>query len=54
MIDLTTLEPRTKSAQEIFGIEGCNETQILKQPDVLMMQYVLRDDYSDEFRARQL
>ena len=47
-IDLTALEPRTKSAQEIFGIEGCNETQILKQPDVLMMQYVLREHYSDE------
>jgi len=47
-IDLKTLEPRIKSAQEIFGIEGCNETQILKQPDVLMMQYILRDHYSDE------
>jgi trehalose/maltose hydrolase-like predicted phosphorylase len=47
-IDLAALEPRTKSAQEIFGIEGCNETQILKQPDVLMMQYILRDHYSDE------
>ncbi len=47
-IKLPTLEPRTKSAQEIFGIEGCNETQILKQPDVLMMQYILREHYSDE------
>ncbi|HEX6269042.1 MAG TPA: glycoside hydrolase family 65 protein [Anaerolineales bacterium] len=47
-IDLAALEPRTKSAQEIFGIEGCNETQILKQPDVLMLQYLLRDHYSDE------
>ena len=47
-IHLPALEPRTKSAQEIFGIEGCNETQILKQPDVLMMQYVLREHYSDE------
>ena len=46
--DLAALEPRTRSAQEIFGIEGCNETQILKQPDVLMMQYILRDHYSDE------
>ena len=46
--DLAALEPRTHSAQEIFGIEGCNETQILKQPDVLMMQYILRDHYSDE------
>jgi kojibiose phosphorylase len=47
-INLATLEPRTKSAQEIFGIEGCNETQILKQPDVLMLQYVLRDHYYGE------
>ncbi|HET9588556.1 MAG TPA: glycoside hydrolase family 65 protein [Anaerolineales bacterium] len=47
-IDLAALEPRTKSAQEIFGIEGCNETQILKQPDVLMLQYLLREHYSDE------
>ena len=47
-VDLAALEPRTKSAQEIFGIEGCNETQVLKQPDVLMMQYILREHYSDE------
>ena len=47
-IDLAALEPRTKSAQEIFGIEGCNETQILKQPDVLMLQYILRDEYLGE------
>jgi trehalose/maltose hydrolase-like predicted phosphorylase len=47
-IDLAALEPRTKSAQEIFGIEGCNETQILKQPDVLMLQYLLREHFSDE------
>jgi kojibiose phosphorylase len=47
-VDLKALEPRARSAQEIFGIEGCNETQILKQPDVLMMQYLLRDHYSDE------
>ncbi|HLE27547.1 MAG TPA: glycoside hydrolase family 65 protein, partial [Anaerolineales bacterium] len=47
-VDLAVLEPRTRSAQEIFGIEGCNETQALKQPDVLMLQYLLRDYYSDE------
>ncbi|MFZ5880286.1 MAG: glycoside hydrolase family 65 protein [Chloroflexota bacterium] len=47
-VDLAALEPRTKSAQEIFGIEGCNETQILKQPDVLMLQYLLREHYTDE------
>ncbi len=47
-IDLAAMEPRTKSIQEIFGIEGCNQTQVLKQPDVLMLQYLLRDHYSDE------
>lgn len=46
-VDLAALEPRTKSAQEIFGIEGCNETQVLKQPDVLMLQYLLREHFSD-------
>jgi kojibiose phosphorylase len=47
-VDLAALEPRAISAQALFGIEGCNETQILKQPDVLMLQYLLRDYYSDE------
>ena len=47
-IDLAALEPRMISAQALFGIEGCNETQILKQPDVLMLQYLLREHYSDE------
>jgi trehalose/maltose hydrolase-like predicted phosphorylase len=47
-VDLAALEPRSRSAQEIFGIEGCNETQVLKQPDVLMLQYLLREHYSDE------
>ncbi len=46
-LDLQTLEPRTKSVQEIFGIEGENELQIIKQPDVLMLQYLLRSDFSD-------
>jgi kojibiose phosphorylase len=47
-IDLASLEPRLISAQALFGIEGCNETQILKQPDVLILQYLLREDFSDE------
>ena len=47
-VDLEALEPRDISAQALFGIEGCNETQILKQPDVLMLQYLLRSDFTDE------
>ena len=47
-VDLASLEPREISAQALFGIEGCNETQVLKQPDVLMLQYLLRSDFTDE------
>lgn len=47
-VDLAALEPRSISAQVLFGIEGCNETQVLKQPDVLMLQYLLRDQFTDE------
>jgi len=46
-VDLPALEPRTKSIQELFGIEGASATQVLKQPDVLMLQYLLRDRFSD-------
>ena len=50
-VDLAAMEPRTKSAQEIFGIEGANETQVLKQPDVLMLQYLLHEHVTlDEVR----
>lgn len=47
-IDLAALEPRDISAQVLFGIEGCNETQILKQPDVLMLMYLLGENHSLE------
>jgi trehalose/maltose hydrolase-like predicted phosphorylase len=41
-------EPRTKSMHEIYGIEAANEYQALKQPDVLMVQYLLHNHYSEE------
>jgi kojibiose phosphorylase len=47
-VDLDSLEPRTKSVQELFGIEEAAETQVLKQPDVLMLQYLLPDEFTDE------
>jgi kojibiose phosphorylase len=47
-VDLAGMEPRTKSVQELLGIEGANATQVLKQPDVLMLQYLLREHYSDD------
>ena len=47
-VDLAELEPRIESAQSLFGIEGVNQTQVLKQPDVLMLMYLLPDLYDTE------
>lgn len=44
-VNLADFEPRTQSMQALLGIEGANRHQILKQPDVLMLLYVLRDRY---------
>jgi kojibiose phosphorylase len=41
-INLQDYEPRTRSMQAILGIEGANRRQVLKQPDVLMLIYLLR------------
>lgn len=47
-IDLVALEPRTKSVQALFGIEGINATQVIKQPDVVMLMFLLPGFYDDE------
>jgi len=47
-VDLAALEPRRKSVQELFGIEATNRTQVLKQPDVLMLLYLLADAYTQD------
>ncbi|HIK06976.1 MAG TPA: beta-phosphoglucomutase [Trichormus sp. M33_DOE_039] len=41
-IDLKEYEPRQKSIQAVLGMEGTNQTQVLKQPDVLMLLYLMR------------
>ncbi len=47
-VDLAAMEPRHESIQAMFGIEATIETQVLKQPDVVMLLYLLRGQYSDE------
>jgi len=47
-VDLAAMEPRTRSVQEIYGIQEASSIQVLKQPDVLMMQYLLHDQYTIE------
>jgi beta-phosphoglucomutase len=44
-IDLVDYEPRFRSMQALLGIEGANQRQVLKQADVLMLLYLLRDRY---------
>ncbi|GAB4556466.1 MAG: glycoside hydrolase family 65 protein [Anaerolineales bacterium] len=47
-VNLDEYEPRTKSMHEIFGIEAANHYQAIKQPDVLMAQYLLGDAFNDD------
>jgi trehalose/maltose hydrolase-like predicted phosphorylase len=47
-VDLADYEPRTASMQAILGIEGANRRQVLKQADVLMLLFLLRDQYDRE------
>ncbi|NJM72760.1 MAG: beta-phosphoglucomutase [Scytonema sp. RU_4_4] len=50
-INLADYEPRNRSMQAILGIEGANKRQVLKQPDVLMLLYLMRQ--SQEFPYTQ-
>ncbi|HWQ83358.1 MAG TPA: glycoside hydrolase family 65 protein, partial [Anaerolineales bacterium] len=44
-LSLASLEPRSSSVQSLLGIEGTNETQLLKQPDVVMLMYLLPEEF---------
>jgi kojibiose phosphorylase len=41
-------EPRDKSMHEVLGIEGAQEYQAIKQPDVLMLTLLLEDEFTPE------
>jgi beta-phosphoglucomutase len=45
-VDWANYAGRTQSMQAILGIEGANQHQVIKQPDVLMLLLLLRDEYS--------
>jgi kojibiose phosphorylase len=53
-IDLSEFEPRTKSMQELLGIEGANQRQVLKQPDVLMLLYLMRQTQEPPYSMETL
>ena len=50
-IDLGDYEPRYRSIQAVLGMEETNQRQVLKQPDVLMLLYLMRD--TQTFSDRQ-
>jgi kojibiose phosphorylase len=54
-IDLSTYEPRDRSIQAILGMDATNESQLLKQPDVLMLLYLMRGnpEFSDRYDLLQ-
>lgn len=45
---MAALEPRDMSTQQLFGYEGSQERQAIKQPDVLMLLFLLRDQFDPE------
>jgi len=51
-IDLKALEPRTISMQAMLGIEKTQEFQVLKQPDVIMLLYLMGKEFGEELTAR--
>ena len=53
-IDLAAYEPRKQSMQALLGIEGANQHQVLKQPDVLMLMYLMRFNQSFPYEPRLL
>jgi kojibiose phosphorylase len=48
-IDLIHYETRDRSIQAVLGIEETNQRQVLKQPDVLMLLYLMRDQDQTAF-----
>ncbi len=53
-VDLADYEPRKISMQALLGIEGVQEYQILKQPDVLMLFYLLQDQFDPQILKNPL
>jgi kojibiose phosphorylase len=50
-LNLSDYEPRTRSIQSVLGMAVTNQSQVIKQPDVLMLLYLLFN--TPEFANRQ-
>jgi trehalose/maltose hydrolase-like predicted phosphorylase len=53
-INLDDYEPRDRSIQAVLGIDETNRRQVLKQPDVLMLLYLMRGTQAFPYRPDAL
>jgi kojibiose phosphorylase len=53
-LDLSKYEPREKSIQIILGMEKTNTAQVIKQPDVLMLLYLMRESADFPYNQQTL
>ena len=49
-VNLSDYEPRDRSIQAVLGTDETNQSQVLKQPDVLMLLYLMRDTQAFLYR----
>ncbi|MEH2179206.1 beta-phosphoglucomutase [Nostoc sp.] len=53
-VNLADYEPRDRSMQPILGMEKTNKSQVLKQPDVLMLLYLMRESADFPYNEKAL
>jgi beta-phosphoglucomutase len=53
-INLADYEPRDRSIQAILGMEKTNKSQLIKQPDVLMLLYLMRESADFPYNEKAL
>ncbi|MBG1244790.1 beta-phosphoglucomutase [Nostoc sp. NZL] len=53
-INLADYEPRDRSMQAILGIEKTNKYQVIKQPDILMLLYLMRESADFPYNEKAL
>ncbi|MCC5613738.1 beta-phosphoglucomutase [Nostoc sp. CHAB 5836] len=53
-INLADHEPRDRSIQAILGMEKTNKSQLIKQPDVLMLLYLMRESADFPYNEKAL
>jgi len=47
-VDLRSLEPRTRPVGDLLGPERTKGSQVIKQPDVLMLLHLLREEFDED------